>query len=150
MSDLSLFRRDPFGFGFGFESGLPRLLRDLARADESGVARGAAAFVPSFDVKETAEGFVLTADLPGVKPEDVEVSVNGNLLTVSGKRQVEERKEGESFHQIERSYGSFRRLFTLPDNVSPDVEAQLRDGVLTLTVPKRPESKPRQITVKTA
>lgn len=144
MSELSIFRRDPFSFGF--DNQFPRLMRELMRFDAP--EQAPVRFVPRFDVKETTEAFQLSADLPGVKAGDVDVKLNGNQLSITGKREAEERKEGENYHQVERTYGSFSRLFTLPDNTSPDVQAELKDGVLTVTIPKRPESKPRQISVK--
>ncbi|MCA9626915.1 MAG: Hsp20 family protein [Myxococcales bacterium] len=143
MNELSLFRRDPFAFSF--DTQLPRMMRELMRfEDEPRLAR----FVPSFDVKETAEAFELFADLPGVKAENVDVRVNGNQLSITGKREAETKKEGENFHQVERTYGSFSRVFTLPDNAGHEVDAELKDGVLKVSIPKKPESKPRQISVK--
>ncbi|MEZ4375480.1 MAG: HSP20 family small heat-shock protein [Polyangiaceae bacterium] len=143
MNEISLFRRDPFAFSF--DAQLPRLMRELMRTeDEPRNTR----FVPSFDVKETPEAFELFADLPGVKAEDVDVRVNGNQLSITGKRVAEAKKDGENFHYVERSYGSFSRVFTLPDNASHEVDANLKDGVLKVSIPKRPESKPRQISVK--
>src|SRR5690242_4117784 len=74
-------------------------------------------FVPRFDVKETKDAYVIQADLPGVKDEELEVSLSGNLLTISGKREEEHQEEGESYYTTERSYGSFVRSFTMPDGV---------------------------------
>jgi HSP20 family protein len=106
-------------------------------------------FSPSFDVKETPEGFVFKADLPGIKEQDLEISLTGKRLNVTGKREVEERKEGEHFYSFERSYGSFSRTFTLPDGVQADkVHAELKDGVLTLMLPKKTEVKPKKIDIK--
>lgn len=143
MNELSLFRRDPFAFSF--DTQLPRLMRELMRTEEE---PRAARFVPSFDVKETTEAYELLADLPGVKPENVDVRVDGNQLSITGKREAETKKEGENFHFVERSYGSFRRVFTLPENAGHEVDAGLKDGVLRVSIPKKPESKPRQINVK--
>lgn len=103
-------------------------------------------FSPSFDIIERDEAFVLKADLPGVREEDLDVSVMGNQLTVSGSRHAEERKEGENLYMYERSYGDFSRTFTLPNQVSTDeIEAKLEHGELTINVPKRAEAKPRKI-----
>ncbi len=107
-----------------------------------------AAFVPSFDVKDTKDAYLVKADLPGVQEKDVEVSLTGNVLTISGKREQEQRDEGEQFFSMERSYGSFSRSFALPEGADAEhVTADLKDGVLTLTVPKKPEVQPRRITI---
>jgi HSP20 family protein len=124
----SLFGFDPF---FGVEATRPK-----------------SSFVPSFEVKETDEGYVLKADLPGVKDEDLDVSLHGNVLTVSGRRQSEERKEGETYYLYERQYGSFSRSFSLPEEANGEaINAALKDGVLTLSIGKKAESKPRKISI---
>jgi HSP20 family protein len=107
-------------------------------------------FVPHFDVKESGEGFLFRADLPGVKESDLDISVHGNRLTISGKRDVEERKESESYFLLERSHGSFSRSFTLPDTADLErAKADLKDGVLTVVLPKRVEAQPRKLSVNT-
>jgi HSP20 family protein len=106
-------------------------------------------FVPDFEVKETPESYIFKADLPGVEEQDLDISLTRNRLVVSGKREAEERNEGETFYAYERSYGSFTRAFTLPEGADADnVRADLKDGVLTLEVPKRPEQQPKKIEVK--
>jgi len=106
-------------------------------------------FSPSFEVFERKDGYVFKADLPGVKQEDLDITLNANRLTVSGKREAEERKEGERFYAYERSFGSFTRSFTLPEGVDAEhVAAELKNGVLTLVVPKKPEVQPKKISIK--
>ena len=115
-----------------------------------GPIRGEMMFQPAFDLKETAEGYHLRADLPGVKASDVDVSVTGNRLTISGKRETEERREGETWHAIERNYGSFMRTVTLPEGANvEDVKASMNDGVLELTIPKRADVQPRKVQIGT-
>ena len=105
-------------------------------------------FVPRFDVKETKDAYVISADLPGVKDEDLNVSLNGNLLTISGTREEEHREEGESYYAMERSHGSFARSFTMPDGVDGEsVTADLKQGVLTVRIPKKPEAQPKRIAI---
>jgi HSP20 family protein len=105
-------------------------------------------FAPRFDVKETKEAYVITADLPGVKDADVDISLHGNVLTITGKREGERRDEAEKYYAVERNYGSFARSFGLPDSVdSEHVAADLKHGVLTVNVPKRPEAQPRKIAI---
>jgi HSP20 family protein len=106
------------------------------------------AFSPDFEVKDTKEAFVFKADMPGVKPNELDVKLEQNRLTVSGKRTAERSEKGESFYVCERSYGSFMRSFTLPDGVDADkTSADLRDGVLSIVIPKKPEAQPRKIDV---
>ena len=105
-------------------------------------------FIPDVDVKEMPTAYVFKADVPGMKEKDVEVSFTGNRLTLSGKREEERREEKETYFATERTYGEFTRTFTLP--AGTDVEhvlADLKDGVLTVTVPKVPEVQPKKIPV---
>lgn len=112
---------------------------------------GSDLFVPQFDVKETKDGYVFKADLPGIDEKDLDISVTGNRLTVSGRREFEEKQEGEQYFAIERRSGTFSRSFTLPDGVDTEhVDADLRDGVLTVHLAKRPEVQPRKISIKGA
>lgn len=128
------------------------VMRDLIRWDpfaEIRTGHGVAGFAPSFDVKETKDAYVFTADLPGVRESDLELSLTGSRLTISGRREEEKKEEDERWYAYERSYGSFSRAFTLPDGVDGDhVQADLKDGVLRVTVPKKPEMKPRKIELK--
>jgi len=112
---------------------------------------GEAQYAPTFDVKEEKDGFTFKADLPGFKQEDVDISVTGNRLTISGKREEETSNESGSYYCRERSYGSFSRSFTLPDGGNTDqIEANMNDGVLTLRVPKSAEAQPKRIAVKSS
>ena len=130
--------RDPF-----------QVARDLLSWDPFFGNRQVSAYVPAFEVKETSEAFVLKGDLPGVAESDLDIAVHNNVLTVSGSRQSEERKEGESYALYERQYGSFSRSFSLPDTADGErVEAKLDNGVLTLTIWKKAEAKPRKIALK--
>ncbi len=107
------------------------------------------AFTPSFDIRETPEAYVFEADMPGIRREDLDINLTGNRITLTGRREAQARKEGENYFMQERSYGSFSRSFNLPDGVDPGkVTADLKDGVLTLSLPKVPEVQPRKIEVK--
>lgn len=106
-------------------------------------------FMPRFEVKETKDGYHFLADLPGVKEGDVEISLTGNRLTISGKREAEEHSENDRFFAYERSYGTFSRSFTLPEGTDPDsVRADLKHGVLKVLLPKKPELLPRKISIQ--
>ena len=130
------------------------MVRDLMQWDpfrELGVVSGrSVAFAPTFEVKETKDGYVFKADLPGIREKDLDISLTGNRLTVAGRRDEEEKKEDERYFTYERSYGAFSRSFTLPEGIDGDsVQAELKDGVLTLTLAKKPEVKARRIELKT-
>jgi HSP20 family protein len=106
-------------------------------------------FQPAFEVKETKESYLFKADLPGVKEQDLDITRTGSRLTVSGKREAEKEDKGDTFYAYERSYGSFTRAFTLPDGIDGEhVRAELKDGVLTVVVPKTPEAQPKKISLK--
>lgn len=134
--------RDPF-----------EMMRDLMRwdpfAEVGPLGAREGTFTPAFEVKESNDSYLFKADLPGIKEEDLDISLTGSRLTVSGKREEERREEDERYYAYERSYGSFSRSFTLPEGVDPEhAEADLSGGVLTVSIPKRPEVKPKKIEVK--
>lgn len=107
-------------------------------------------FVPSFDVKENRESYLFKADVPGVLEKDLDVNVSGNRLTVSGKRESEKEEKTDRSYSCERTFGSFTRSFTLPEGADVDkVKAELKDGVLSLMIPKKSEMQPKKIAVKT-
>ncbi|GLH73779.1 hypothetical protein GETHLI_22810 [Geothrix limicola] len=127
-----------------------RLMRDFLRWDplQDYDISPSLAFMPSFDVKESPDAYQFKTDLPGIVESDLEISLEGNRLTVAGKRDEETVKDGERIHLCERSHGRFSRTFTLPEDVEGEkVVAEFRNGVLTLMVPKRPEVRPRKINV---
>lgn len=104
---------------------------------------------PRVDISETDNEFIVKAEIPEVKKEDVKVSVDNGVLTIQGERKQEKEEKGEKFHRVERYYGSFVRSFTLPDNVDETkVKATFKDGMLNLQIPKTAETKPKAIEVK--
>lgn len=136
-----LHRWDPF-------TELSRLQDDFARA--AGVTRSRErTYQPAVDIFEEKEAIVVRAELPGVKAEDVSITVENDLLTLSGERKFEKKDESEGYHRVEMVYGTFTRTFALPKTVSADaIEASLDGGILTVRLPKRQEAKPRKIEVK--
>jgi HSP20 family protein len=107
------------------------------------------AWNPSVDIFENKDQIVLEAELPGLSPEDVNISVENNVLTIHGERKFEKKDENDNFHRVERSYGSFTRSFTLPPTVSSEnVDATFDNGILRLALAKREEAKPRRIEIK--
>ncbi len=105
-------------------------------------------YVPAFEVKETKEGYVFKADVPGVKEEDVKVSLAGNRLTITGKREEEKKQQDETYYCYERSYGTFSRAFTLPDGSDGDkINAELKNGQLSITVPKKTAQLAKEVKI---
>jgi HSP20 family protein len=105
---------------------------------------------PAIDVTEDENAIVVKAELPGCKADDVEISVHGNTLTISGEKKQEEEKKEKGYYHMERSYGSFRRDLNLPNDVDPaKVDATCKDGVLTVTLPKAEKAKAIKVKVKT-
>jgi HSP20 family protein len=105
-------------------------------------------WAPPVDIYETENDIVLKAELPGVDPKDVEVRVEDSTLYLKGERKFEKEVKDENYHRVERSYGSFARSFSLPSSINAEkVKAEYKDGLLTLTLPKREEAKPRTIKI---
>ena len=124
------------------DSGLGRVCSNFGEAFEG------TAWSPAVDILETDSNLILRADLPGVDPKDVDVQLENGTLTLRGERKFESDVKEDNFRRVERVYGSFVRSFTLPRTLDPDkVEAQYRNGVLEVKLPKRPEAKPKQIKV---
>jgi HSP20 family protein len=146
--------RQPFG-RYGYMSPwreMDRLQREMNRlfSDVSGRNRVAPSF-PAMNVWTNQEGAVVTAELPGVNPDDIDIAVVGDTLTLNGARQPEELQEGERYHRQERGFGKFTRTFQLPFQVEADkVEANFEKGILYISLPRAEADKPRKISVKSA
>ncbi len=146
----TIVRWDPFKEMSTLQDRMNRAFGDLwgrtRRADEDSLS---GSWMPAVDVRETKDALEITAELPGIEPKNVEVSVENGVLTLKGAREFEKAADGETYHRVERAYGSFERSFSLPTNVDPEkVKASYRHGVLHLTLPKREEAKPRSVTIK--
>jgi HSP20 family protein len=117
------------------------------RSSEERPLRGS--WVPAINILEKDSEITITADLPGLKAEDVEVTVDEGTLSIRGERKLEEAAEGETYHRVERLYGSFERTFTLPNSIDVEkIGARFANGEMVLTLPKREESKPRSVKIK--
>ena len=130
---------------------LNRLQREFERSAQRGVASkyGAGDFAPAVDVHEDKESLVITAEVPGFKRDGIEISLDGEILTLKGERKFEKEQENRKVHRVERSYGTFVRSFQLPSNVDADkAQANISDGVLTLRLPKKDVVKGRKIEVR--
>jgi HSP20 family protein len=149
-------RFTPFRSGLSdvavLQNRLNSIFQDFARPAELQPASetlAAGNFVPAVDVYEDAQKLVLKLEVPGIRREDLDIRVEGRTLTVKGERKFDAEEKEENFHRIERRYGSFIRSFTLPATVNTDeVSAQSTDGVLTITMARKPEAKPKQIQVQ--
>jgi len=105
-------------------------------------------WAPPVDIFEDGDNLVLKAEVPGVNPDDVEIRVQDNTLYLKGERKFEKEVKEQNYHRVERSYGTFTRTFSLPNSVDSDkVSASYKDGVLTLTMPKKEEAKPKTIKI---
>jgi len=139
--------RDPF------YAGVDQLFNDFLGANSlfgRSVGEGLRdTWVPAVDVQETDKTFVFTAELPGLGKENIEITLEENLLTLNGEREFDEKEEGKTNHRIERAFGKFSRSFNLPSQVdNTKVEASFKDGLLTIEVPKSEQAQPRRIEIK--
>ena len=124
-----------------------RLFEDTFTRDRSGHA-DLATWAPPVDIYETENELVIKADLPDVQDKDIDVRVENNTLTIRGERKFEQNVNEDNYLRIERSYGSFMRSFSLPNTVSSEnIQAEYRNGVLTLHMTKLEESKPKQVKI---
>ena len=146
---MTITRYDPFRDLRNLQEEVNRLFTgNMARSfDEEGIARGA--WSPSVDIYENKDQIVLEAELPGMKREDFDVSVENNVITLRGERHFEKKEESDNYHRVERAYGSFTRSFTLPNTVTAEgATADYANGVLRVSLPKREETKARRIEIK--
>jgi HSP20 family protein len=147
---MSIVRWEPFSDLMSLREAMDRLFEESYVRPGS---RALAAHGPSdlpLDVYETDDGFVVTASLPGVKPEEVEITITGDTLTIKGETKSETVVENTNYLRQERRFGAFARTIVVPAPVKADkAEAKFKDGVLTLSIPKAEEAKPKTIRVKT-
>lgn len=145
---MSIIKVDPFR---GFDSMMRRMNDVFDEVNRGGIRFEVGDFTPRVDVAETDGSITLHAELPGIDKKDVKITVNeGNILTIAGEKKREEKTEDKekNYMRIERSYGSFARSFTLPDNVATEnINAAFDNGVLTITVPKKEPAKPKELEV---
>lgn len=138
-----------------FEDILDRYNRQLTGRSAAAPANGGREIMqktdwaPMVDITENKDAFVIQAELPGIKKEDVKVSVQDGVLTLQGERNYENTEDDDKRHRVERFYGHFSRSFTLPEHVDDEnIQASYQDGVLQLTLPKQEKAKPRAIEVE--
>jgi HSP20 family protein len=126
----------------------PMLAHALGLHTQQGSAT-ATAWAPAVDISERKDAYLVTVELPGLKPEDLDITMEDSLLTIQGERQLTSESSEQQFHRVERRYGAFRRSITLPAHVTAEgIQASFEDGVLQLLVPKAEEAKPKHIQVR--
>jgi HSP20 family protein len=140
-----LTRYEPFSL-------LTQLQRELEKAYEGNDTSGniaTAQWSPTVDIKEEPDRFVILADIPGVKPEDIDVNMEDGVLTIKGEKQSESKTEENGYKRVERTFGTFYRRFSLPDTADPEgITAKTKHGVLELVIPKREAAQPKKIKVE--
>jgi HSP20 family protein len=147
---MAIQRWDPFREMVSLRDAVSSLLQESFVRPSGMLADGSAAMVP-MDISENENEFVVKASLPGVRPEDVQITAHGDTLTIRGEMKAEEEKKGEHYHLRERRSGQFQRTVSLPVPISADkAQAHFENGVLTLILPKAEEAKPKQIKVISA
>jgi HSP20 family protein len=148
---MSLIRWEPFGgVDTLFNHTIPSAFANWPRMTLEGNG-GKVEWAPSADISETEKEYVIRAELPAVKKEEVQVMFDDGIITIKGERKHQKEDKGEKFHRVESFYGSFERRFSLPDNVNADtIRCESKDGILTVHIPKteNPKPKAKQITVQ--
>ena len=138
---MNITRYEPWGL-------LSQLQRELAQGNAPEGSTATAEWAPAVDIKEETDKFVLHADIPGVKPEELDINMEDGVLTIKGEKRTEAKTDEEGFKRIERTYGSFYRRFSLPDTANSDaISAQSKHGVLEIIIPKREAVQPKKIAV---
>ena len=142
-----LSRRDPFREMFTLRNAMDRMFDNFLMGPEEWTQQAGWGF--PLDVSENEDEFLVKASLPGVKPDDLEITYNNNTLTIKGEVKAEEEREGDHYHLHERRYGTFSRSITLPTSVDPDkIKANYDSGILTLHIPKAEEARPKRIQIQ--
>lgn len=145
---MNITRYDPWRMMEDWRHEMDRALHPLLQRDDDTSRVVGGDWTPAVDIKEEDNRYVIRADIPGVKPEDIEVTMENGVLTIRGERKFEETEEKENFKRIERSHGVFYRRFSLPDNTDAEaIEAAGKDGVLEVTIPKTAEKHTKRIEV---
>ena len=148
---MNVVRYEPWGLLRRFHDDVNQLFADsrnapVAEGDRSSVVTSN--WTPAVDIKEEDERFVLKADIPGVDPKEIEITMDAGVLTVKGERKHESEDESNGYKRVERSYGVFYRRFSLPDTADAErISAKGKDGVLEIVIPKHEKVQPRKITV---
>jgi len=146
---MAIVRWNPVRDLFGLQEEMNMLLGDFLGTVQRGEDTTLVRWAPRVDIVEVNGTYELTADLPGLKKDDIKIEIHDNVLTLRGEKKLEEEKKDKNYRLCERYFGEFVRTFSLPENVNKDgIEAEFKDGVLTVAIPKVEKPKPKQIEVK--
>lgn len=147
---MALIRHDPWTSMTRLHDEINRLFQDrYTKAGDDGSSVATSHWAPAVDIKEETDRFLIVADVPGVAPEQIEITMDDGVLAIRGERQEEHKDERDGYKRVERVSGTFYRRFSLPDGVSPEgITAQGRNGVLEISIPKVERAKARRIEVK--
>ncbi|OQW95818.1 MAG: heat-shock protein Hsp20 [Beggiatoa sp. IS2] len=144
---MNVTRYEPMGLLTQFHKDIERFLGMGHENSDSTIATSA--WTPAVDIKEEAERFLIEADIPGVDPQDIEISMGAGVLTIKGERKVQQPEQGRGYKRVERAHGTFHRRFSLPDTADAEgVTASGKDGVLQISIPKKPVDQPIKIVVR--
>ena len=144
---MTIVRYEPWALLSRFQRQLDRALSETAEDASS----ASVSWIPHVDIREEAERFVVVADLPGVEAKDISVTAEKGVLTVRGERRSEKKSTAEGYERVERASGTFLRRFTLPESADAEaIKATHVNGVLEISIPKRPQEQPRRISVQAA
>ncbi len=145
---MAVIRWDPFRELGTLQDRMNRLFDDAARTGGNGEPTSTTAWSPAVDIVETDAAIQVRAEVPGISRDDIDLSLENNVLTLKGERKFEKESKDENYHRIERSYGSFSRSFSVPSTVDEaGIKADYKEGVLTITLPKTQKAKPKQIAI---
>ncbi|HZD68186.1 MAG TPA: Hsp20/alpha crystallin family protein [Actinomycetes bacterium] len=152
---MSVLRWDPFRDLTSIQDEINSMFDRVFGRRTAGTGREggltAASWAPAVDISERKDAYVVSAEVPGINPEDLDVTLEDGLLTIQGERRMEEETGDRQYHRVERRYGAFRRSITLPSQVKADaIEASYSDGVLQVVVPKSEAAQPKKIDVRSA
>jgi HSP20 family protein len=145
---MAIIRWDPFRDLVTLREKMNRLFEDAvtSRGEEKDLVTSS--WAPAVDIYEDENELVLTAEVPGIEEKDIEIKLEDNTLSIHGERKMEKETKEENYHRLERAYGSFYRSFTLPNYIDQEkIHAQHENGVLKITMPKRPELKTRKVKI---
>jgi HSP20 family protein len=144
---MTIVRYEPWALLSRFQRQLDRALNETAEDASS----ASVSWIPHVDIREEAERFVVVADLPGVEAKDISVTAEKGVLTVRGERRSEKKSTADGYERVERATGTFLRRFTLPESADAEaIKATHVNGVLEISIPKRPQEQPRRISVQAA
>ena len=147
---MTVIRWDPFRDLNTLQDRMNRLFEEANRGGRADEPTATTSWSPSVDIFETEESIVVKAEVPGVDPKEIELSLENNVLTLKGDRRFEKETKDENYHRIERSYGGFSRSFSIPALVEEAaIKADYKEGVLTIVLPKTEKARPKQIQIDT-